>query len=271
VLGGMIGSLANLVADHECNLVIVSGKPSELPQVRRLVVRELPVPAQRILQVKNFLAGEWYPTEFLEDGRIRDAKTVTVTGAALFQDVLNGHHSGFHLADETPDLTVARYNWGLVNAAGKVRDFDTRVFFNSGTPVGKRWYAKLPLRTWIVRSLRADGDVHPEPVYRLELTPEAAATGLLPADFNPAEASVDLTLELRIRADLGEGLDIVPDSLKLRFRGAPLAGDARRLVRLRLCTLMEDTFWLDAPYFEIDGSTLFAAPPSLRAAPPPNA
>ena len=258
VFGGMISSLADLVAENECNLVIVSGKPSELSQVRRLVVRELPLPAQRILQVKDFPAGEWYPSEFLEAGRIRDAKTVTVAGAALFQDVLNGNLSGFHIVDDTVEPTAAVFNWGVMSSTRDPRDFQTAVFFEAGTHAGKRWHAELPLQSWIGRSLRLSDEVRPEPVYRLNLTPDAAATSGLPAYFNKAEATVRLALELKFKPGVGECLELVPGSVQLICQGQTVAVDATHLVRLRLCTLMDDAFWLDSPSFEVDLARLFA-------------
>lgn len=258
VFGGMIASLADLVAENECTLVIVSGKPSELPQVRRLVVRELPLPAQRILQVKDFPAGEWYPAEFLEAGKIRDAKTVTVAGAALFQDVLNGNLIGFQIADDHHEPTASEFNWGVMTATRDPRDFQTAVFFHSGTPAGKRWHAELPLQSWIGRSLRLSDEMKPEPVYRLDLTSEAATNGSLPATFNKADATVRLALELKIKPDVGECLEVVPGSAQLLCGGETSAIDATHLVRLRLCTLMDDAFWLDSPSFEVDGARLFA-------------
>lgn len=258
VFGGMIASLADLVAENECKMIIVSGKPSELPQVRRLVVRELPLPAQRILQVKDFPAGEWYPSEFLEAGKIRDAKTVTVAGAALFQDVLNGNLTGFQIADGEEELTASEFNWGVMSTTRDPRDFQTAVFFNAGTPAGKRWHAQLPLQSRIGRTLRLSDEVKPEPVYRLDLTQEATANGVLPAGFNKAEASIRLALELKIKPGVGECLEIVPGSVQLLRQGEPVAVDASHLVRLRLCTLMDDAFWLDSPSFEVDRDRLFA-------------
>ncbi|MBI4626974.1 MAG: virulence factor SrfB [Verrucomicrobia bacterium] len=257
VFGGMISSLADLVAEHECNLVIVSGKPSELSQVRRLVVRELPVPAQRIIQVKDFPAGEWYPSEFLESGRIRDAKTVTVAGAALYQDVLNGNLTGFHLASEAGEKHGAQFNWGVLGATRDARSFSEALLFPAGTPSGRTERRELPLQSWIGRSLRLADEVRPEPVYRLNLTPDAARPGVLPADFNKAEATVRFAINLEIAPDVGERLQLVPGSMELLCRGVRVEVDAAHLVRLRLCTLMDDAFWLDAPAFDVDAEKLF--------------
>jgi hypothetical protein len=258
VFGGMISSLADLVAEHECNLVIVSGKPSELPQVRRLVVRELPVPAQRIIQVKDFPAGEWYPSEFLESGRIRDAKTVTVAGAALYQDVLNGNLTGFHLASEAQESRNAQFNWGVLGLARDAKSFAEALLFQAGAPAGRTERRELPLQTWIGRSLRLADDVRPDPVYRLELSPEAGRPGVLPVDFNKAEATVRLAIRVEIAPGIGERLQLVPGSVELYCRGVKVNVDAGHLLRLRLCTLMDDSFWLDAPAFDVVADKLFS-------------
>ena len=217
----------------------------------------LPLPAQRIIQVKDFPAGDWYPSEFLESGRIRDAKTVTVAGAALFQDVLNGNLGGFHLASEVEQQAGSRFNWGVLSASRDARDFSGAVFFDVGTAAGKRWRAELPLQSWIGRSLRLADDVRPEPVYRLDLTPEASLSGTLPPEFNKADATVRLAIELKIKPDVGECLELVPGSVELWCKGERVNVDAAQLLRLRLCTLMDEAFWLDAPAFDVEAKALF--------------
>lgn len=73
---------AGYVAAFECDVVIVTGKPSELPQVRELLEQQLPIAPDRIIFAKGYRAGEWFPGAV--DGRISDAKMVTVVGAALY-------------------------------------------------------------------------------------------------------------------------------------------------------------------------------------------
>ncbi len=259
VFGSMIADLADVVAEHECNLVITSGKPSELEQIRRLVARELPLPAQRILQVKDYPVGAGYPADFVDGGRIRDAKTVTVAGAALFQDVINGNTGGFRLVEPLRNETTSTYNWGPVKPSRDSAAFQAELFFGAGTPTGNRRVVEMRLGERVGRCLRLSDRIKPEPVYRLELRPEVACLpGWLPSDFNRSEAVVKLTLELAIRETVGESVGIVPGSVSLSASGVPLAVDANQLVRLRLCTMVDDTFWLDAPTFEIDAQTLFA-------------
>jgi hypothetical protein len=259
VFSAMIADLADVVVENDCNLVIVSGKPSELPQIRRLVARELPLPAQRIVEVNNFPVGTGYPADFVESGRIRDAKTVTVAGAALFQDILNGNTGGFQLVEEERRQTSATYNWGFILPSRDPVAFRSSLLFETGTPSGKRKDVEVHLGDRIGRSIRISDRIKPEPVYRVELRTDVHnMETLLPRDFNRADATLQFTLEFVINDLLGEMLQIVPGSLVMLSNGVPLSLDAGQLVRLRLCTMVDDTFWLDAPTFEIVGDLLFA-------------
>jgi hypothetical protein len=76
-----VQSLAKYVTAFGVDLITLSGKPSELPQVKGLLEDYLPVLPQRVLQAKNYPAGDWYPMS--SNTTINDAKTVTAVGAAL--------------------------------------------------------------------------------------------------------------------------------------------------------------------------------------------
>jgi|GEM_PF-753674 len=259
VFGGMIADLAEVIAENECNLVIVSGKPSELPEIRRLVSRELPLPAQRIIQVKDYPVGAGYPADFVDSGRIRDAKTVTAAGAAIFQDILNGNNGGFHLVETTQRQTAALYNWGVLLPSRDPIAFRSGVLFEAGTPSGRRREVQLRLGDRLGRSMRLSDRIRPEPVYRLELRSDVPnLENWLPRDFNRAETTARFSLEFNIRPDVGECLEIVPGTLVLSSNGIPLPSTSAQLVRLKLCTMVDDTFWLDAPTFEVDAAQLFS-------------
>jgi hypothetical protein len=81
-------SLAKAVDAFDCDLVFISGKPSELPPLRPLLEESLPLLPHRIVFAKDTHVGSWYPLS--TDGRINDAKTATVAGAALNQAIRNG-------------------------------------------------------------------------------------------------------------------------------------------------------------------------------------
>ena len=57
----LFSSYGKLVAAFDCDLVFVSGKPSELPQIQQLLHEALPILPGRIQLAKGFEVGSWYP------------------------------------------------------------------------------------------------------------------------------------------------------------------------------------------------------------------
>lgn len=119
--------LGSFVAAYDVDVVTLSGKISEMPCVADLLRRYLPIREQRIIPMKNYLAGGWYP--MATRGRINDAKTVTAVGAAYYaaqknnllgtglisEDIAPGYQ-------DTQEAAIATRNyWGILpdgNASG---------------------------------------------------------------------------------------------------------------------------------------------------------
>ncbi len=74
---------SEVIVSYECDLVLIAGKMSALPEVRGILVDYCPAPPNRIVSLTDFEAGSWYPFD-LERGRIKDAKTTVVVGAAVW-------------------------------------------------------------------------------------------------------------------------------------------------------------------------------------------
>lgn len=64
------------------DLVVLSGKISEIPMVRDEVVKRSGLDPLRVVAALGFPCGQWYPNH--RDGRVDDAKTVSVCGSALY-------------------------------------------------------------------------------------------------------------------------------------------------------------------------------------------
>ena len=75
-----------LFEGFECDLLIVSGKPSELAIVQKTIKSYFPITSNEIIFVKNYYAGSWLPYTD-NTGRIKDAKLVTVIGGLLSQSI----------------------------------------------------------------------------------------------------------------------------------------------------------------------------------------
>lgn len=82
LVGPMIRDLCDLVRCHDCDILLVSGRPSRLPVFRRLIESSMPVAANRIITMGDYRVGNWYPFRS-DDFRIRDPKTTAVVGAML--------------------------------------------------------------------------------------------------------------------------------------------------------------------------------------------
>ena len=82
VVEKMIGDLCGIIAQYECDYVLLSGRPSQLPVVRDLFLKKLPVTPDRIVQLGHYRIGTWYP--FAEGtGVIKDPKTCVAVGATI--------------------------------------------------------------------------------------------------------------------------------------------------------------------------------------------
>jgi hypothetical protein len=78
---------ARYLAAFQCDLVVVTGKPSEIKTIRGILEMELPIEPYRVIFARGYYAGNWLPLggSGPDAKRIQDAKFVTATGAALAQ------------------------------------------------------------------------------------------------------------------------------------------------------------------------------------------
>ena len=110
---------ARYLAIFSCDLVILTGKPSELPEIRELLEKRLPIFPDRILSAKGYFAGDWLPLS--SDGRIADAKLVTALGTAVYRGVQSGLISGWRIRNEIDDSCRVQNYWGRI--AGNLKPF----------------------------------------------------------------------------------------------------------------------------------------------------
>ena len=96
-------------AAYDIDMLIFSGKTSELPHIKNMAQKYVPIDNSRILFSKGYKAGQWYP--FADSkGYITDAKTVTVVGAALYYALSNGFIAGWQIS--TNNNVAERNEWG---------------------------------------------------------------------------------------------------------------------------------------------------------------
>lgn len=146
---------AMYAAAYDVDLIIFSGKPSELPYFRKMANRYIPISEERIIFARDFKPGNWYP--FIDDkGNIQDAKTVTVVGGALYYALSNGFIAGWSITKQNSE--ESRYEWGEI---GAMKSVHKRVLLHKKDDAQTTYL--LP-NTIIAR--RQNISSSPEPVYK---------------------------------------------------------------------------------------------------------
>ncbi len=107
-LGSTLSALCEVVHMYDCDVLLLTGRPSSWNGVIATVLAKLPVPPDRIIPMRRYHAGSWYPFADAQ-GRITDPKTTVVVGAILCA-LADGHLEGFSFDSGALKLTsTARY------------------------------------------------------------------------------------------------------------------------------------------------------------------
>lgn len=122
--------LTEVIALHNCDILLLTGRPSRLPGVQALFRQLQPVPVNRIVSLDGYHTSGWYP--FSQQGCIDNPKSTAAVGAMLCLLALELRLPGvyFKAADFRPYSTV-RY-------LGRLDD-DNRL------PANQVYYADLNL------------------------------------------------------------------------------------------------------------------------------
>jgi len=104
VLGTALSNFSDIIAQFDCDLLLVAGRPAGLPELMRMLARYCPIPPARIESLQGHpVSSSWYP--FARDGVIEDAKSSVVVGAAI-HFVSSRVGEQFRLSqDHTPQVT----------------------------------------------------------------------------------------------------------------------------------------------------------------------
>jgi hypothetical protein len=77
----VLEALCELVHAHNCDVLLLTGRPTRLAGIVSTVKRLLPLPIEKIIEMNGFRSGSWYP--FHHFGCIGDPKTTAAVGAML--------------------------------------------------------------------------------------------------------------------------------------------------------------------------------------------
>lgn len=247
LVGPMMRDLCDLVRAYDCDVLLVSGRPSQYAVIRRMILASMPVTANRIVPMGSYRVGNWYPFRS-SDFRIFDPKTTAVTGAMLCHTLSQSVGNMTLRTQGMKMKSTARYI-GAMSDNGQIRaenvlldnvDLDTGkgvVSFTlklaSPTFIGFR---QLPIPRWRASPLYFVSFARPDRVGALALPLEVT--------FNRVEARREGEEE---RAMEDFRIDDVVDAAGETQRGA---------VRYRLQTMLienqtEAGYWLDTGVLQV--------------------
>lgn len=114
-------SLCELVHLYDCDVLLISGRPSRLPGVQASLRALCALPPDRIVPMNNYRTGNWYP--FHRQGRIDDPKTTAAVGAMLCVLGQGRIPNFFFRANELKIYSTVRHI-GLMDQNNTIKDAD---------------------------------------------------------------------------------------------------------------------------------------------------
>ena len=246
VLGPVLADLCEVVWAYDCDVLLLSGRPSRLRVVGDMVLAKAPVPPHRIVGMHRYRVGDKYPFRDAAN-RIDDPKTTVAVGAALCVQA-EGRLRNFMLrAGRLSMRSTARYI-GRMDNNGQIRtenvllsnldldgppasDVSFTVPFQTVTQLGFR---QLPLARWTATPLYMMEFANPDDAQRMDLPLQVKVAR---REIDPDTPEAEMQRETFV-------VDEVTDA----------SGATQRTgnVRLRLQTLDDgDGYWRDTGRLQI--------------------
>ena len=181
VLGPVLADLCEVVWAYDCDVLLLSGRPSRMRIVGDMVLAKAPVPPHRIIGMHRYRVGEKYPFRDAAN-RIDDPKTTAAVGAALCVQA-EGRLRNFTLRTGRLSMrSTARYI-GRMDNNGQIReenvllrnldldgppaqDVSFKIAFQTVTQLGFR---QLPIARWTATPLYMMEFANPDDAQRMEL------------------------------------------------------------------------------------------------------
>jgi hypothetical protein len=118
-LRDILQDLCEVVQRYDCDILLLTGRPSRWAGIISAVLAAMPVPPSRLIPMSRYRAGSWYP--FADAlGVITDPKTTVVVGAILCA-LAEAHLEGFSFdADRLASRSTARFI-GEMDIAGQLK------------------------------------------------------------------------------------------------------------------------------------------------------
>ncbi|TRM53423.1 virulence factor SrfB [Achromobacter sp. LC458] len=262
-------SLSEVVAHYDCDVLLLTGRPSCLPGVQTLIRQLAALPSGRVLPMQNYRSGTWFP--FHKGGLIGDPKTTAAVGAMVCWLTENRRLANFYFSpSRIRPLPLIRY-FGRIDGNNLIKQADVLYSdIKTRTPDG------LPPEDGCIELPRdGSGDAKPyllnadtrlgyrqlacerwpaAPIYLLGFQPawqkKFRESQERDASVPDARAHVYFTVQQPSERDRRQGL--ISDELGIeRVEGADAVQIQKSHIRFEMNTLLhaglgQDSYWLDS-------------------------
>jgi hypothetical protein len=155
----MLTDLCDVVRAYDCDILLLSGRPSCFPIIQDIITAQAPVPPARIISMAGYEVGNWYPFHS-PTFRIEDPKTTAAVGAMLCQ-LCEGQVEGMLVRASQIKMRSTASHIGVMERNDQIRD-EKLAFTDLDLDVAKRQsasavamtppafigYRQLPLERW---------------------------------------------------------------------------------------------------------------------------
>jgi hypothetical protein len=98
----LIGKISAVLSFHNCDIVLLSGRPTSLKPLSDLFLKYYTIEPNRLKSMNDYRVGRWYPQDMRHpyvdaNGKFIDPKSIITTGAMIGYKAGNGGLNGFSL------------------------------------------------------------------------------------------------------------------------------------------------------------------------------
>ena len=156
IMGPVVDRLSKLIAQFDCDLLLLCGRPSRLSVIQKMFVEAMAVSPNQIVNLGGYRIGTWYPFA-TNTGVIKDPKTTVCVGALV------GHLSKvnklplikFDLAKFDVVRSTAKY-LGVIKDESNPRIADRDMIFDNELQEGSFQFHNEPVSIGMKQIIRED-------------------------------------------------------------------------------------------------------------------
>lgn len=163
VIGSALDDICDVVRAYDCDLFLLTGRPSTLPAIYDRITANAAVVPNRVVKMSDYRVGGWYAFRS-NDGRIKDPKTTASVGALLCH-LCQGKYASFVFQSESLQYKSTANYVGKMDQSGQISDADVfkeqmessdnseasfSVNMGARLDIG---YRQLPIQRWVTSQL----------------------------------------------------------------------------------------------------------------------